>query len=530
MALGTITGSTANSVIAAKIEWEAVADVTTNSSTVTANLYLRRTNSYAGTATGGTNNFKLQIGDAAFENNGEAFSIPNDNTWALACQGTAVILHGADGSKTISIKASGSLPPSSVKWVDCEADVALDTISRGSRIESFTSDNGCLDGELKVCFKQDSILQGCYHILRALDGESELHVEKLNSLYFTPEFSFTLPTPLLEQIYEGHTETDKVTITVELTTYEDEACEKQVGIKDTAELELAMPEDEVKPTLEVTVEPVWPEWPAGKGLEEDAYSWGRYICDKTGICVTVKPVTQYKAGIDSIVLTVDGEEVQFDDGGYQYKSDDVLTKTGEIELSCILADSRGYTTEYTKKVTVGAYSDPKLTVTLCCRCNSDGDPDSEGQFLLVEAVVEHTAFEGYIDDDNPCELILKLSDADHVLLRTVTQEQGTCRYKGVATDIDSEESMILDAQKSYHVQLIARDQLGEDYVMTFLIPTAKVQCHEGDGFLALGQYADPGQKGVDIAADWPVRIRGDIYLGDGTTTLEEYIRNIMNGG
>ena len=59
MQAGTISGKTSNAYITAEIEWSSIPTTATNSSVVTATLYLRRTNSWSGTATNGTGSFAI---------------------------------------------------------------------------------------------------------------------------------------------------------------------------------------------------------------------------------------------------------------------------------------------------------------------------------------------------------------------------------------------------------------------------------------------------------------------------------------
>jgi len=507
MTSGIITGSTANSVIAAKIEWESVPNAVTCSSTVTARLYLRRTNTYTGTATGGANYFKLQIGEATFENSGERLSIPNDNSWALACQGTAVILHGSDGRKTVSIKASGSLPPSSVAWVSCQADAVLDHILSGSQILSFT---GSWE-ELKGVFSPVAD----HHRLRLLYGQEALRTVTLDNLRATPEYTFCLTPEEREKLYAA--QTPKVTLTLALDTYKDAQCTQQQGSTATAALALDMPA-EVSPQLQVQVTPLWPEGTA------EAVS-ACYVQNNAGMQVTVTATAKYGAEVVSTKLAVNGSPVEMTDGVY---ASGVLTEAGWVTVAATATDSRDLTATAEQKIYIHPYTEPKLTVRTCSRCDENGTLTDEGTCLYVDAAAEYSPIPAEGGDINTGALLVAIKPA------------GQSQY-GEPMQLPADQIVAYDGSNglkvhwSYHAQIIARDGVGKAAVTTFLIPTAVVQSHEGDGFLALGKYSDG--RGLDIADQWPVRIHSEniyIYVGNENekqpVSLADYIRKIINGG
>jgi|GEM_PF-2650288 len=131
MASGIIYGTTSNQTLESKIEWRSVPDEVTNSSEVMALLYYRRNNTYTGTPTSGTGTFSITI-DGQTSSEKKGFTIPNDKSWVLAISVTKIVEHEDDGSKTITISAAGSLPPSSLTSTNCSDEVTLDSIARKS--------------------------------------------------------------------------------------------------------------------------------------------------------------------------------------------------------------------------------------------------------------------------------------------------------------------------------------------------------------------------------------------------------------
>ena len=137
MITGRINGKTSNVNIESKIEWTATASSVSQTSNVTAKLYLRRTNT--GYTTSGTGTFALFINGIKHQANNVALSIKND--WVLAMTASEVVKHLSDGTKKITISAEGSLPPSSLTAIYCMGDVVLEKISVGAKIKSAASVN-----------------------------------------------------------------------------------------------------------------------------------------------------------------------------------------------------------------------------------------------------------------------------------------------------------------------------------------------------------------------------------------------------
>ena len=135
---GTINGTTSSAYCISKIEWTSTPDpnVANNKSTVTAKLYLRRTNEY--TTYGSGWSIVISIG-------GKTTTITPGykevtSSWVLMGTATATIPHNDDGSKSITIYATGGCPGTSVTSISCSDTVALDTIPRASSITCTPAD------------------------------------------------------------------------------------------------------------------------------------------------------------------------------------------------------------------------------------------------------------------------------------------------------------------------------------------------------------------------------------------------------
>ena len=519
MAQGSIGGSTANSVIAARILWEAVAEEATCSSIVTARLQLRRTNFYEGQPTAGRGSFTLTIDGKTQAISGIGLTVPNDGSWVTALEATARVTHDPDGKKTLPLAAEGSLPPSSVTWVDCRGEAILDAISVGSTIESFGAEDGILDGRL-LC-RIVPAREGLTHRWRLLLGGECLLEGQLAP--GNRELQLELDRAMLGSCYASAPEGAEVTLEWELSTFLDEGCTQPLGDPRRAAALLTIPQNEATlPTVTVACRPTGLE----ALFEPSAHIREIFIQNKTGLEIRVTAEGQYGAGISRVAVTLDGEPLE-ENGGVFSRALLTLAEVRQVEVA--VTDTRGATRQLTQSITVLPYTDPQLLSAECYRCDADGAAADEGRYLWVTLRGQHSLFHGHNGDDNPCTLWLQCKPAtgeDYEeaipLFDSRGQDTQQVLLRGMATGVT------LEPEQSYHARLSLQDLLGREVSTVFLIPTARVHCHEGSGFLALGKYSEG--PGLDIAADWPVQIRGQLLLGEEGLCLEDYIRRIINGG
>lgn len=524
MAQGSIGGTTANPYIEARILWESEGDASDHSSALTARLQLRRTNHYSGTPTGGIGRFSLRLGAQLRSISGLALTIPNDGSWVTALEAAARIPHEADGTQTLLLEASGELPPSSVTWVECRGEAVLDKLTRGSRICSFRSDNGRLDGLLEAGLQP--MQEGVTHKWRLLLGGELLDEGIL--LAGTTYWDTALTEAQLARCYLSAPAAPQVELLWELSCFADAACTQPLGQPQQAAALLALPQNEATlPQCSLTHTPAWEE----EILEEDAYLRQLYLEGKTGLLAQVAAQGQHGASIREIRVELDGQALEQRDDGFYLP---LLSRPGNFTLLATVTDSRGFTSHCAETLSVRAYADPRLLSAACFRCKSDGAASEEGEQLMIRIQATHSYFAGHNGDDNLCTLSLQAKTvgreeyAPELLLFTSgKQDQATVVLEGIAIGEDG-EPVRLDSGRSYQIRLILRDLLGQPLATEFLIPTARIHCHEGQGFFSLGQYSKG--PGVDIGKDWPVRIHGQLLLGEAEIPLEDYIRSIINGG
>lgn len=146
---GTITGSTSNQYIDAKIVWSATQSIDGNYSMVTATLYYSRNNT--GYTTSGTWSGSITI-NGTKKTGSQSLSITyNSNTKAIT--NTVKVPHNSDGTKTITISASGSISGTTLSSTSVSKSVTLTTIPRASSVAMST---GTMDSESTITITRAS--------------------------------------------------------------------------------------------------------------------------------------------------------------------------------------------------------------------------------------------------------------------------------------------------------------------------------------------------------------------------------------
>lgn len=133
---GNFSGKTSNQFVKPTIYWSAVQNIEGNYSDVTVELRYSRTNT--GYTTEGNFSGALYIdkgtdGEQKQTGSKSSFKVTYKSN-SLAISKTFRVNHSSNGSKKITISATGSIPPSSVTSTTISQEVELDTIPRASTI------------------------------------------------------------------------------------------------------------------------------------------------------------------------------------------------------------------------------------------------------------------------------------------------------------------------------------------------------------------------------------------------------------
>lgn len=498
MASGVINGTTGNEYIDSKIEWSSKVDTANNRSTVTAKLYYKRNNEYTG-GTYGTGSYSITINGEKTSKSGVYLEIYN-TAWVLALTATATVPHNSDGSKSITISATGGIPGLSFDSTNCSGTAKLDTIARASTITS--AGNVTLGNKCSVKWTPASA-SFRYKLTFSLGNWSyttgAIHPNKTSAYTYT---GYTIPLAVAEEIEKT---TDTMTVT--LYTYSDSGATKQVGSADSETFTVTVPNNSsTKPKLEYTVTPV-SSLPSPFG--------SMWVHGKTKAKFTITAEGKYGATITSRYIKYNGVTYDAED---DFTTDYLKLNSDTYPYVDIYAkDSRGFTATDRITFTVEAYSKPQLAAAsgerevICARCDADGNLDDSGTSLRIKAKRSYTTLGG----NNHCQIRYrhKVSSASsYSSWSTILAKDDLSTHE---TDVVVLGDTLL-AGNSYMVQVQAIDDLGEHSYITFTIPTGEVFCHR-DGrrnSITFGGYVDE-DNAFTIGAGMEFKVKSEKWVSLG---------------
>ena len=486
MANGTITGSTGNQYIAAKIVWSSVPDEDANKSTVTAKLYYKRLNDYT---TYGTGTFAITInGNRMTADN--YVNITNDD-WALALEVSDVVEHNSDGAKEITISATGSISGTTLSSTSVMGAVELDTIPRASEITSadgVTLGNAC-------SIKWTPLSKSFRYKLKFTIGSwghttDAIHPNQTSAYIYT---DYVIPLTVANQIPDAKTGTMKVT----LYTYSNSSATTQVGDASSDTFAVKVPStDKTKPTVTMVLTAVNSLGSSFAGLFIQGLSKA-----KADISATAK----YSASIESYKLYAGGKSY---DSPYQT---DYLPTAGIVTVKGRAYDSRGYYSDVTKDIEVLSYSPPQIAAptgessVVCARCYADGTLAEDGTYLRIRAKRNYSKLTVDGVQKNFCEIRYRYRPES-----TKTYSDWITLLAADETGADTVDSgaisgVVSSTQTAYFVQIGVVDDIGETDAIQIPVSTDFVTLdvpeeYEGRSIGIFRHAVKPadGEKRMDI--------------------------------
>ena len=378
MASGTIYGKTGNEYIDAKIYWESEPDYEANESEVTAILYYKRNNT--GFTTTGTGTFVVSI-DGKKVTTTRSITI-TENGWTIAVSGTVKISHRTDGTRTVTISATGSIPDTTLTSTTVSDTVTLDVIPRETIIDSLSCATRYFSGEMtyKYTPRNSSYYNRC-NISLNLNGEyiavKSINLGQKTTSQQTAKVTFSASE--LSTIYNAlPSDTIKGTLRFTFRTYFDSGYSSQAGSVSYKEISLYIPDiSDTKPTATMTLKPV-------SSLPSPFNTL--YIEGMTKVDADfANGDGKYGATIKSYSMSVAG-------GDYGSPSTSgYLTTSGSVTVEGTVTNSRDFSRKYTQTITVLPYDNPKIlpasgeSIIICARCDKNGNLTDSGTYLKIKA-------------------------------------------------------------------------------------------------------------------------------------------------
>lgn len=257
---------------------------------------------------------------------------------------------------------------------------------------------------------------------------------------------------------------------------------------------------------------------------------GLYIQGKSKLEVKLSATPKYSATIKSYSATLkdaSGKDVK------TYNSDnfttDAIQTVGNISLIGNAKDSREFTGSTSESFNVLSYSKPLVipsgtnTAILCYRSDEKGNRSSNSKSIMIKAKRNYQPVISGGVQKNFCALQWRRKlgnevwdDNTHLWADLIYNDNPTTdEFTAILPSTEFEPT------KSYTVQIRAIDDIGEEDVKTFTIPTEDVALHLGEGGknVAVGTYCDYDEDYTFYSA-WKGIFKNGI-LGASRNTLAE---------
>jgi hypothetical protein len=493
---GYIFGNTNNEYITAQIVWSAVGDIATNTSTITASLQYKRTNT--GHTTYGTGTFSIYIDGAKYTAT-KQITI-TENAWVTAITATRKVSHETNGTKTITFSVEGSIPGTTLTSTKVTESYDLYTLPKETSIDSLTCATSFFTGKMTYRYTpKSSLVYNRCNISLNKDGTyiavKSINLGKKSASQQTS--TVTLSESELETIYKEipHAKLGKLRFT--LRTYSDSGYNNQVGNTSYKEIHLSIPENtDTQPTTTMTLSPV-------SSLSAPFSSL--YIQGKTKVDANfTNSEAKYGSNITTHTLIVGGKAY-----GSPYTSG-YLTTTGDITVTGSVSDSRGFSRKYNKTITVIPYSKPTLlpasgeSEIICARCDKDGNINYSGTHLKIKAKRSYSKVMSDGAQNNYCSIRYRYREesastfSDWKTILSKTSDTDTIDSSPIANVVSSTDT-------AYVVQVGVIDDIGESDAVQFIVPTDFTtidipEAHNGKRIGLLRYAKDTDEPGIDVGA------------------------------
>ena len=352
---GSFSGSIHSGHYVLRVDWTQTKNVSANTSTVTAKLYL--VNDWSLSINGRSDN------TCTIDGTQQTFASPAVSSTGTHLLGTVsqTVSHASDGSKSLAISAvfniRATLSGTYYGSITASANITLDSIPRAS---SVSAPNGTMGTALTLSIARAS--SSFTHTLTYAFGSTSGTIAAKTT---STSVSWTPPLSLASQIPN----TTSGVCTITCTTYNGST---SVGSK-TCTLTLSVPAS-VKPTItSLTVARIDGDVPS---------SWGIYVQTKSKAKLAINGAAgSYGSTIKSYSIS---------GGGYSGTASTLTTgflnTSGTITFTATVTDSRGrISAAATISITVTAYSPPYFDSVLSQRCLSNGTLDDDGTYIRGQA-------------------------------------------------------------------------------------------------------------------------------------------------
>ena len=315
--------------------------------------------------------YKVVVNGSTVHDASHTVSCGSGQTVGIA-DGYTTVSHNADGSKSISVSASFSCDNTSYyapRTGSCSGSLTLTTIPRAS---SISIDSPSIECGNTININGSSASKNFTHKIYATWNGKTSELVTIASGTTTPSFSYTIPTSWEKDLPNS-------TSGIATFTLETFSGSNSVGSKS------------VNATIKVRSGVV----PSIDNIK---------ITDANSVCAGIGQIVQSQSRLNFAITysgaqgsTVTSVSTEFE--GQTYNNSSFTTGTvqgsGSISYTTTIYDSRGRSSQVSGKITVSAYSSPRLTNVTAKRANSSYVVDeASGTYALLHFKVGFTGLTG----------------------------------------------------------------------------------------------------------------------------------------
>jgi hypothetical protein len=461
---------------------------------VTATLYYSRNNT--GFTTSGTWSGSITINGTTKSDSGYLSITYNSNTKAIT--NTVKVPHNTDGTKTITISATGSISGTTLSGTSVSSSVTLNTIPRAATLNSLTCSTSYLDGTFT--YKYTPTTTSYYirgNLSLNLNGEyisinSDNNGKPSSAAQQTK--TINLDSDQLTTIYKKLPSSTSGTLRLTLRTYSDSGYTKQVGEASYKEVKLTIPSD-VKPSIDpndITLDPA--------NITLNGTSYNYLLKGKNQLSLSVSGVS---AGSGSSIKSYEfsGPSMSKTDTS---ASTSVATVTNvasftdekaTLTYKVTITDKRNRSSYATKTIVCYDYKNPYFSSFKVSRSNTT-------------LKCTYTPVFSSINGKNTASVKIYYTTGSTTSTKSVSSvTSGT----SISTSIT-----LVNATSTYQVYAVITDGLSEQgcTATKTMYGEARVMNVRADGTgIAFGKMAETSNL---FECKWPVKINDRISFGTGT--------------
>lgn len=480
------------------IEYSYTQNTSTNQSTISHALKLEQlTDSYDFDGTM-TVDYYVAGDKFSFSGNVDINDKGNKGYTITIKNGTTIVTHSSDGTKTISFSCSGNCNsggygPGTISL--SSTNVTLTTIARFSSITSASSvtlGNACsvqwTPASTLFRYKLKFVLHNWNYTTSAI------HPNQTSSYTYS---GYSIPLNVANQLPKS----TSGTMTVYLYTYSDSACSKQIGSTASKTFTVTVPST-VIPTLGTVSATI-------VNSNSVINGWGVAVAGYTKVNVAAIASGSYSSTISS--FTISGSYSTTQNGTSLDYTGDAISSSGSKTFTVVAKDSRGRSSasKSTTAITFYAYSAPKVSAFTVARSSSNAKQ------VVAKANWTYASVNG--NNVVTATLYYKKSSA------TSWTKYGTLS-KNTSTTLTAE----FEETSSYNFKVVVTDSLSKSAQEEGFVSTIEVTMdfRAGGKGLGIGKIAE--SDNLEIAFD--TIFMGNVYIQaeDGTkTSLADYIKSLI---